>query len=455
MALTDFQELRTWNSGKRLECGPIIYSSFRHPFYCRLLAKDLFTGIRFAIYVKHRPFSSCIRFQCPPSDRSRSETFLVIWSAMFRPASRSILRSAQSSLAPARTTATRRFLSTVPPNQRSRGWKSSAARWGLAMAAIYYYNTSELFAEQPAGCKYDCRRGTSQSVDQSDTSLVHLDPKADYEDSNTSSLDGITQSSPEKKARQQSVLASIASEDNRTPSTASSAVSQPESEPSSTPSASDPAGLEDEASSEGAFNPTTGEINWDCPCLGGMAHGPCGEEFRAAFSCFVFSEEEPKGMDCIDKFQGMQNCFRAHPDVYAAELEGDDDEQLEEGLEEERKELVKEIKERREKAGTAAAADPAQRKRLLEDDPPMERKPLLRRAQAPPTPPPTAPPSSSEPHPPMSENHEAGARLQAKAPQAKRQPESNPDKASQSEVFDKDLELVPKEWPIPDKKTEN
>ncbi|KAJ2626211.1 Oxidoreductase, partial [Coemansia sp. RSA 1290] len=49
-----------------------------------------------------------------------------------------------------------------------------------------------------------------------------------------------------------------------------------------------------------AFNPETGEINWDCPCLGGMAHGTCGEEFKAAFSCFVYSEEEPKGMDCID-----------------------------------------------------------------------------------------------------------------------------------------------------------
>jgi intermembrane space import and assembly protein 40 len=61
--------------------------------------------------------------------------------------------------------------------------------------------------------------------------------------------------------------------------------------------------LEDEASNEGAFNPETGEINWDCPCLGGMAHGPCGAEFRAAFSCFVYSKEEPKGMDCIDKFK--------------------------------------------------------------------------------------------------------------------------------------------------------
>lgn len=69
--------------------------------------------------------------------------------------------------------------------------------------------------------------------------------------------------------------------------------------------------------SGGAFNPVTGEINWDCPCLGGMAHGPCGPEFREAFSCFVYSEDEPKGINCVDKFQAMQNCFRAHPDVYA------------------------------------------------------------------------------------------------------------------------------------------
>jgi intermembrane space import and assembly protein 40 len=62
-------------------------------------------------------------------------------------------------------------------------------------------------------------------------------------------------------------------------------------------------GLADEADSQGAFNPETGEINWDCPCLGGMAHGPCGDEFKAAFSCFVYSNEEPKGIECIDKFK--------------------------------------------------------------------------------------------------------------------------------------------------------
>lgn len=34
-----------------------------------------------------------------------------------------------------------------------------------------------------------------------------------------------------------------------------------------------------------------------------MAHGPCGEEFKAAFSCFVYSNDEPKGIDCIEKFK--------------------------------------------------------------------------------------------------------------------------------------------------------
>ncbi|CAO3628853.1 unnamed protein product [Mucor hiemalis] len=76
-----------------------------------------------------------------------------------------------------------------------------------------------------------------------------------------------------------------------------------------------------------AFNPETGEINWDCPCLGGMAQGPCGDEFKAAFSCFVFSEAEPKGLDCVEKFKGMQDCFRLHPDVYGDEIDDDDEEE--------------------------------------------------------------------------------------------------------------------------------
>ncbi|KAI0779963.1 hypothetical protein C8Q74DRAFT_1199112 [Fomes fomentarius] len=77
----------------------------------------------------------------------------------------------------------------------------------------------------------------------------------------------------------------------------------------------------------GAFNPETGEINWDCPCLGGMAHGPCGMQFREAFSCFVFSEADPKGIDCVEKFKAMQECFREHPDVYGEDIMNDDDDE--------------------------------------------------------------------------------------------------------------------------------
>ena len=59
-----------------------------------------------------------------------------------------------------------------------------------------------------------------------------------------------------------------------------------------------------------------GSINWNCPCLGGMAVGPCGVEFREAFSCFHYSEAEPKGADCIDKFAAMQDCMKEYPDLY-------------------------------------------------------------------------------------------------------------------------------------------
>jgi intermembrane space import and assembly protein 40 len=87
--------------------------------------------------------------------------------------------------------------------------------------------------------------------------------------------------------------------------------------PTGAPNPDDKEGASSDAGSGGgAFNPVTGEINWDCPCLGGMAHGPCGPQFREAFSCFVFSEEEPKGINCVEKFKAMQTCFREHPEIY-------------------------------------------------------------------------------------------------------------------------------------------
>lgn len=59
-----------------------------------------------------------------------------------------------------------------------------------------------------------------------------------------------------------------------------------------------------------------GTINWNCPCLGGMATGPCGVEFRDAFSCFHYSKEEPKGSDCFNAFKDMQNCMVQYPTLY-------------------------------------------------------------------------------------------------------------------------------------------
>merc|ERR1712093_507795 len=110
-------------------------------------------------------------------------------------------------------------------------------------------------------------------------------------------------------------------DDKTSPTSSGTAANASVADPISTQPAHD--GEEQEDPSQAAFNPETGEINWDCPCLGGMAHGVCGEEFKEAFSCFVYSQEEPKGGECIDKFRGMQECFRAHPEVYGEVIEDD------------------------------------------------------------------------------------------------------------------------------------
>lgn len=68
-----------------------------------------------------------------------------------------------------------------------------------------------------------------------------------------------------------------------------------------------------------------GAINWGCPCLGGMATGPCGTQFRDAFSCFHYSEAEPKGSDCYEKFSVMQECMAQYPELYGKD---DDDDEL-------------------------------------------------------------------------------------------------------------------------------
>lgn len=83
-------------------------------------------------------------------------------------------------------------------------------------------------------------------------------------------------------------------------------------------------GEDDEEELEGLIT-ESGEINWDCPCLQGMAYGPCGEQFKAAFSCFHYSEADPKGSDCIPQFRDMQECFVKFPQIYGKDDEFDEE----------------------------------------------------------------------------------------------------------------------------------
>ncbi|KAF1952313.1 hypothetical protein CC80DRAFT_495386 [Byssothecium circinans] len=219
---------------------------------------------------------------------------------MFRPATRSIARPSAVRAIPRATAApTRRFLSTAPPSQKSRSWKNLAARIGIAGAVIYYYNTTQVFAEEPRH-------------------VVKQLPETDEENEHLPTIEALAQQRQQRKAELEAAAAKEAA----------GAQQQDEGGAATSVAGGDVQGLEDEAGQQGAFNPETGEINWDCPCLGGMADGPCGEEFKAAFSCFVYSTEEPKGMDCIEKFKDMQTCFRKYPDVYGAELESDEEDDV-------------------------------------------------------------------------------------------------------------------------------
>lgn len=72
-----------------------------------------------------------------------------------------------------------------------------------------------------------------------------------------------------------------------------------------------------------------GSINWNCPCIGGTASGPCGFEFREAFTCFHYSTSEAKGSECLDKFTKLNECMAEYPTLYS---KGKGDEEKEEEL---------------------------------------------------------------------------------------------------------------------------
>jgi intermembrane space import and assembly protein 40 len=67
---------------------------------------------------------------------------------MFRPAARALARAPTVARGPAST----RLISTGPSTgpSKSRSWKNTAVRLGLAVGAVYYYNTSSVFAQEPS-----------------------------------------------------------------------------------------------------------------------------------------------------------------------------------------------------------------------------------------------------------------------------------------------------------------
>lgn len=52
-----------------------------------------------------------------------------------------------------------------------------------------------------------------------------------------------------------------------------------------------------------------------------MASGPCGTEFKDAFTCFHYSKEEVKGSECLEQFRAMQECMQRYPELYPHEDE--------------------------------------------------------------------------------------------------------------------------------------
>ncbi|XP_053984834.1 mitochondrial intermembrane space import and assembly protein 40-B [Hylaeus volcanicus] len=99
-----------------------------------------------------------------------------------------------------------------------------------------------------------------------------------------------------------------------------------------------------------------GEINWNCPCLGGMATGPCGLEFREAFSCFHYSTAETKGSDCYEAFKTMQVCMTQYPALYGSKDTNLDD--IDEDMEDE-----EHVKNTKASSGTHEQLEPKKEER--------------------------------------------------------------------------------------------
>jgi len=65
---------------------------------------------------------------------------------MYRTALRSTPRALRA-MQPTVASGSRRLASTAPASKKGT-WKGTGLRWGLAVAAVYFYNTSPIFADE-------------------------------------------------------------------------------------------------------------------------------------------------------------------------------------------------------------------------------------------------------------------------------------------------------------------
>lgn len=64
-----------------------------------------------------------------------------------------------------------------------------------------------------------------------------------------------------------------------------------------------------------------GTPNFECPCLGNMPHGPCGQLFRKSFSCWAKYKDAPEDdprfyYECQPKFVEWGKCAEQYKKVY-------------------------------------------------------------------------------------------------------------------------------------------
>ena len=115
----------------------------------------LFLFLRFHQLLRRRPASHLLLLPSRPEIfrglgsrfRSRFDVSYFLLCIMFRPAARALARASTVAV---RTPASTRLISTSGPASKSRSWKNTLVRLGLAGGAIYYYNTSSTFAQEPS-----------------------------------------------------------------------------------------------------------------------------------------------------------------------------------------------------------------------------------------------------------------------------------------------------------------